>query len=494
MSEDEKESLLRMAAEQAAAVLVFTEIKLGTSTSKFLKNSLEGYFKSLGSTQGRIGNQSPLFDQEDPAGEVAFSKREFLWCVVMDALWQSKLVGKVINPLLSQGKGKQEFRDLLQASGVTLDIILNEPVVVLKVVQEIADSKGGDTGDLEDLSSVIVHFSAKLTHTSAKGGVFISRDRVSDLPYLFSGSIQRFDRVPVDRLASASDTRASSIAKALNKSEGTPYSENALSKMDAWDASRVTGDGATASIDPRLRQIIVPSDDDYVVLVPMYAAGLSFVLEKHSKKIIDEKPITSFGGRKYVFGGGNSQNITVLGSCIKNAWYYRLPDTSIDIRKAKAILHKGIAIKVDKKLVKLYATWLKNNEKFGQDRDTLKARELEASSLHPVFIVPLEDISSAIESISVARAEMGVEFEKKMDVDLSDLPFLTSVIVSGSIDMSFIKELSSRVTAAIRDEFEKNRDKSPFKGLSIDKMIYERIQGQAEEFYGARLGVHRRST
>lgn len=164
---------------------------------------------------------------------------------------------------------KDAFEDLL-ASSVGELTVTSGPAICAAVAAALPAQEAGYVLPPDD---AVIHFSAKLTHSSAAGGVFIAADRKAALPFLFSASLQQEARLPCDTAVGGGNGEVNAAIRVLNGAPGTTP-PTVVSRLQAWDAGRKTHISG-AGCDARLRQILVPRGADRVALTVLSAGGIA---------------------------------------------------------------------------------------------------------------------------------------------------------------------------------------------------------------------------
>lgn len=164
---------------------------------------------------------------------------------------------------------KSVFMDFL-ASTVGDLTVSSGPAICAAVSAALPAQEAGYALPSDD---AVIHFSAKLTHSSAVGGVFIPADRKAALPFLCSASLQQEARLPCDTALGGGNSEVNAAIGVLNGALGAT-SPLVVSRLQAWDASRKTHIAGPGG-DARLRQILVPRGDARVALTVLSAGGIA---------------------------------------------------------------------------------------------------------------------------------------------------------------------------------------------------------------------------
>lgn len=354
--------------------------------------------------------------------------------------WATPTVGGKLKPL----SVTLDAFNLLLADQEFLD---DSDDAVIELVNEY-ESSLADVFDVSALAAIgnkLTHFSAKLTHSKASGSVFIPASRISDLPYLFSASLQKTAALPVDLAKNDGDANAQSVAKLIN-GDASDVNPNVAAKTLAWHQARETGQLNTKILDARVRQIIIPDDDEgYIALTPLYAGGISRrINELNADKRLNGERI------KIPFGGANSQNVSVHGSYLSNVWLFSTPSSDFDIKVAWSVALKGFWVRLNKDIASEYNLWLKANPIYGSDRDSSVAEAIERkqSPFHPMIHDVINDVENAMLSCEAAK-ELLDEKMVELNRNVSDLNPLERSLLAGVMTESAIKDLTNRIIKAM---------------------------------------------
>jgi hypothetical protein len=375
--------------------------------------------------------KSQLYDTED----------EVLRAVLILLYWATPTIGGKLKPLSVK---VTDFTALLEGHHFSVE---NEDAVI-EMVNAFENSLvcNFDISSLGAIGEKITHFSAKLTHSKAGGSVFIPISRVSNLPYLFSGSLQKISPLPVDLAKNDGDANAQSVVKLIN-GDTISVDQNVVNKILEWHQSRFGGSNDAKVLDARVRQILVPNEneDHYVSITPLYAGGIS-------RRIGElDKEIELNGDRIEIpFGGANSQNVSVHGRHLKNVWLFDTPSIDRDIKSAYTVALRGYWVRVDKDLAKAYSEWLQTNPTYGSDRDTLVATAIERkqSPFHRIVHEVIDRLENAMVSCEIAK-ELLDEKMIELGRDTPDPLPLERSILSGLMTRSAINDLTSRIVLAM---------------------------------------------
>lgn len=110
-------------------------------------------------------------------------------------------------------------------------------------------------------------------------------------------------------------------------------------------------DITTQSLDPRLKQVVIPFQDSYLSLTPLYGAGLGKALSdliwsaRRDKKQRSPKTISMN------YGGANKQNIGGLGHHLSLGLAFDAVSESPELKRAYAIYYNGIHLAPNRQLI-----------------------------------------------------------------------------------------------------------------------------------------------
>lgn len=299
----------------------------------------------------------------------------------------------------------------------------------------------------------LAHFSLKLVNSNTKGAIRVDGSYKKDMPYLALCTAQNSGiAVRMDYFKGAADAKAfkhlglslleitevdvNHAKEALDSSTG-PKSEqktlkDAHTKAEHNLEARVHYARASelfnelelpanvldvASLNPRITQLLVPKDGDYVSLSPIPSAGFGQYVGKVRRETFDSN-LAAFRS----IGGANSQNIGGLVYHLRSPVFLSAPAENSELRAAMSLLHKGIPYRVPHRKFQEYLDWrakvLSGEKYFDHDRRT-KDRDIAfAKSLAYDFLSYLElkksDLAPLIDTIDVSLISPKSEYHSAL--------------------------------------------------------------------------------
>ena len=116
-------------------------------------------------------------------------------------------------------------------------------------------------------------------------------------------------------------------------------------------------------VDARLRQVLLPSQGDYVAITPLHSAGLSMLInaavKREKEKGLEAKQ--QYGYRKpalFPVGGSKPQNVGLRTRELGRPLVFRAPVQHQATRLAYAYHFKGISLVPPRPLIAAYRIWL----------------------------------------------------------------------------------------------------------------------------------------
>lgn len=233
-------------------------------------------------------------------------------------------------------------------------------------------------------AAALVHFSAKGVNSNAEPfGVRLGRDDGLALPYvsvrclMAQGAALAVDYAKNpggESLAAAGETAKTADVyrqiRQLQAGEHGQAEETAAPLLaaiaEALAVAHADPEGLR-QVSPRLRQVLLPKDGDYVALTPLPCAGLSREINrrvrqhneaaKEARKNGDaasprQLPLAGLG-----VGGSNPQNVGALVREMQTALAFDAPKEHRAIRLAFAIHHRGIPIALPRRLMLAWHDW-----------------------------------------------------------------------------------------------------------------------------------------
>ena len=211
----------------------------------------------------------------------------------------------------------------------------------------------------------LVHFSAKPINTNAEAvGIRLTRDAALNLPYLslrtlLDDGVDLLMDYPKDGTKVGIVGQINAIATKNSRAQNASEKENEVVNAGLNAARNKKFSIGTEFVDHRLRQILVPKEDEadgYVAITPLAANGLCFLLSdskqgliaQHNDTIKDSQ-VSTIRKLQQAFlkvGGTKTQNVGSLGTSVQRPLMVDAPRSSGTVREAFARYYKGIALNV----------------------------------------------------------------------------------------------------------------------------------------------------
>ncbi|WLQ14267.1 hypothetical protein O5O45_31610 [Hahella aquimaris] len=241
------------------------------------------------------------------------------------------------------------------------------------------------------MQSNLFHFSTKTINSNASsGGVRLTSAHAINLPYISVRTLLAEGKeIGLDYVGNAS-VHAGKFKRirqlrleAPGPSTDTESARQRIAESYKLATQSFLEDG-TDSISPRLRQILIPMESDYVSLTPLGSAGLCEYISTISRcrddirKQQEKEYENSSGGQKkrttirydarvnsFSIGGSNPQNAGGRVRSIRPFVFSDVPRTTPNTRLAFRLFYKGFKPFIPKIMVSSYATWLLSRVKEG---------------------------------------------------------------------------------------------------------------------------------
>lgn len=233
----------------------------------------------------------------------------------------------------------------------------------------------------------LCHFNGKITNSNAGGFVYVSPERKSNLPYLFTPSIQNDIPVPPDLMGNGANT----IIKIMqDPTVRDKYTDEQVEYVEKLRSQHPTGDFGMESIDPRMRQIVLPSTDvGYVNLIPMGSAGVAaYIIDQYYS--MEQKARLNAGRAANQIGGANVQNVSSHIQISTSLIFPPPMNSSRSAQTAYRIYYRGFNPVIPRDLLNTYARNIGSGGHYKTDRVTGKSIEIHLKSglapiIHDVF-------------------------------------------------------------------------------------------------------------
>lgn len=336
--------------------------------------------------------------------------------IFAELLWNGAATKAMVRSVSSRKDSFIQAAASLQASPLDPPALLAE----LHAWADTPERQSAQRATVAKALRTLGHFTSKTTHTQAQAvGIVLPPTSSAIGPYLTAGLLmERGHQLWLDQTINDNTGRTRFCVEAVNGSatEEQDLTANLVRAMAAelYAQGHETG---TDSVDPRLPQILLPTDaGDYVAVTPLHAQGFSAYLHSHwqpwlpaeseeAEKPAKAKPIRqSFGQNvSYGFSSNGFKNFTA----IKTVPHALEPDRTVSNIPNRAILfstpsldeahtvlarirHKGFVLHLPQKLRTAitqgyleHVNWVQEGEKLVPQAtwsaDTQKAIALERS-------------------------------------------------------------------------------------------------------------------
>lgn len=235
----------------------------------------------------------------------------------------------------------------------------------------------------------MVHHSFKITHSNiTSGGVRVSRDKGLQLPYVsvrsLIGNGQSVLTDTVGKGPASIKIHKQITAVALGQASNAPVEEVEMIQGFLATASD-TPYVKCESISPRLRQILLPTDDGYLAVSPLSAVGIGAMLgdsvkqhndrvdEQNKDKQNTDRPLKKITWASIQIGGSKPVNVGSLAYKMHRPLVASFPLSNNPLRHALSLHHKGLELtRFPSKLVQEYVQW--RNELSGKIAGDMESR------------------------------------------------------------------------------------------------------------------------
>lgn len=217
-----------------------------------------------------------------------------------------------------------------------------------------------EPGEYSKVASELVHFSFKTVNSNAtKGGIRLSDDKTLNLPYVALRRLMRNRQFAVDYTSTGTKGKTAKITKQirmLRRGESPCAPEERIALLASIDEA---GQGSYIEgideLDPRLRQLLIPKGDTYVVLTPLCAGGLlaeikADVTARNNATKIEAKVAGADSARAWLrtahigVGGANPHNVGALVRDMQTPLVFEAPQQKHAERTTLAIHHRGFKL------------------------------------------------------------------------------------------------------------------------------------------------------
>lgn len=271
--------------------------------------------------------------------------------------------------------GEDIYRDtLMPLHGYEAKIMVN------KLIESLLD-----TQVYNEVFDTLAHFNCKLTNSNARGSIRVAKEYSKPLPYACVASAHAASvDIPLDYTRGAKDAKAfkhlqharreididhlkkleSSVLSSTNKKTKAKDSAS-LKDLQERNEAKVhfakvgeiyqaipdqTRHRDLDAIDPRMPQILLPKNGEYIAVTPIASSGFSVHVNKLSRGLGLKQAHRSIGGK-------NSQNVGGLVYAITKGIVTSAPSEDTSIARLYRLVYKGPRYKVPPHIFKEYIAW-----------------------------------------------------------------------------------------------------------------------------------------
>lgn len=235
----------------------------------------------------------------------------------------------------------------------------------------------------------MVDHSFKIVHSAILGGgVRVSNDKGAKLPYISVRTLLGHNQAVLTDQFGKGPTSIRIHQQITAVAEG--LADHAPASDVAWiqqflDSARQTPFVKCKSMSPRLRQILLPTDQGYLSVTPLSSAGVAVQLASHIKTLSDQvaeqskqkdTPSTLRKIRRgsTPFGGSKPFNVGNLVYKINQPMVAGFPIADNELRHAISVFHTGCrSLSSPSSLINSYTKW--RNDASGEISSNVKLRD-----------------------------------------------------------------------------------------------------------------------
>lgn len=429
------------------------------------------------------GDKESIDAESDPD-----KQRKLAMDLILKRLYWGCAAGSVLKPLKNMGS-EDAFENGLNALGGEA----KSPDVVLDMANRIRDEIGKNM-TVEDMRSelidTLVHFSAKITHSSANGGVRISDDRKAKMPYIFSATLQNeFGPLDFDRISPSANVMPNMAIKVMSNKPVQP--QDIIDDLIVKAVPNLPTGPLIESVCPLLKQIIVPGreEGEHVVLSPMSATGIMRLIKENSTKEVEVKKgkkvkkvdVIAFNAKEVGMnvGGANSINVSAVSAkVLKNAFLFDTPERNYSMRRIYSLIMRGYSVLIDKGMADAIVNQNRHNAE--NSKDTISARNLEMRTTPIVRLVKkvCDRIKNDIDLVGQTRAITGEDkFSEKLKTLTEGNPLgrITGAIFEGKFNEDAIDAIKDAIFAQLSQAFRDAKAAYPDATASRHKEIVKEV-------------------
>lgn len=234
----------------------------------------------------------------------------------------------------------------------------------------------------------LCHHSGKPVNTNATPvGVRVGSEQALDLPYIGVRTLMSEGQVvPIDYINNSANSGHLKRLRMLigerkpdKESDPDPFDPDILEQYNR--IAKTHHEVGTRAVSPRLRQILVPTDEGgYVTLTPLSCAGLSQI----ANEVADRRQTENATARKekrsvphgmdrrvakFSVGGTNPGNAGGRVTAMRRPYVFdRVPTITAGLRRALSVHHRGFRPAIPREVVRPYAEWLERTRTEGGER------------------------------------------------------------------------------------------------------------------------------
>ncbi|TXF10356.1 hypothetical protein [Pelomicrobium methylotrophicum] len=304
------------------------------------------------------------------------------------------------------------------------------------------------------------HFTGKLTNSHATTGGVVARPDPDPLPFLYAGAFGY--KVPLDYIKNAGASSAFIRMRDVYEKSlaGQPLEAHEAMVAKAFkEALKELGSGedrdVNATVDWRLRQIMLPKDDGYVVLTPLSSGGISKMVADRAYDVDGGQRKRRFLAEKLTLpvGGNNRQNVTAFPEA-ETAWLFRVPNVSTNGDVIyRRLANSGFSLVETPDLrdaIREYADWYLAN-RCVPGKDTVLSRRIEraASGIGLIAYYAMEQVMEAMEAVHDYLDGLTAEEKRKARAALEEKGAIEAAIASYEITRDLIEALADLIVKKI---------------------------------------------
>lgn len=228
-----------------------------------------------------------------------------------------------------------------------------------------------DTGEnpYQQALAESVHHSLKTINSNIeKGGIRLAQHQGLDLPYISARTLLADDLlVPTDYQANAGKTatlfkviKAAQLDEDLSEADDELKQNVALLKPQLHTAFNQPFSAGLEVVNIRMRQLLLPKDDEYISVSPLSAAGVNLLLnhevdtlKEQRKQESKDSKLKTIKTAVFGIGGSNPQNVGSLVRSMQRPIVLDSPTLDPKTRLAFQYFYKGFDYKISNAYINL---------------------------------------------------------------------------------------------------------------------------------------------